>query len=1152
MIYKFLNPEFLDKDYSDLKNLTSSGRKINVLSMAESARPHAAASLGRFVLYAAKDRLQALAVKERLDCFLGQGKAAVLPCKDDFLIYKQGGSADFKNQRVSVFRELLNRRLSALVVSPEAFMQYLPSPEVFLDSCVSLKEGEDREIYSLIDALTFSGYFRAERISAAGEFALRGDVLDIWPVADDPVRINFFGDHIESIRIIDPEAMIGIREVKEITVCPASEILIPKSRLSLTAAAVESQEIPKGADRQRLKSVAAGAVSRILGGVLSGFDWIIPFARESFSDIFEWLPKDTAIVYDEPKIITERLKGDYKEFYERVAHLTGSGEIYPIHVSSAVPEATCFAGASVFSSVAFLNISSYNPIFMPDASLSMPSVRIPSYTADRTLLFTDLKGFLRSGKRAVLCCREKETAKAVYGELKEKFQRIELKDEAPPAFEGIIVAPLKIKEGFNLEKAGLAVIGSDELFGKEKRVLRSEKRKTGYIPAVSDYVVHDVHGIGRFAGIEKVKTGELIRDYGKVEYRDGQLLFVPVENLDKLSKYTGGSEPRLSKMGGAEFAKVKESVKKSVKHLAFSLLELYNRREKVSGYVYPEDSELQRLFEDGFEFDETDDQLSAIADIKKDLEEGRIMDRLLCGDAGYGKTEVALRAVFKVVASGKQAAILTPTTILARQHYNTVLARAKDFGLKVGMLSRFESKEEISNNLRALREGVLNIIVATHRLLSKDVSFYDLGLLVLDEEQRFGVEHKEKLKTIKNNVNVLTMTATPIPRTLHMALSGIRDISILETPPKNRIPVETYVTEYSEGLVRDAILREKSRGGQTFILYNRVETLDSFAYKISKMFGPEDDLRFIVAHGRMAGGQLDEKITAFYGGEADVLICTTIIENGIDLPNANTIIICEADKFGLSTLYQLRGRVGRSGQVAHAYFTYSPDKILNENAVKRLNAIMDYTDFGSGYKIAMRDLEIRGAGNVLGAEQHGHMEKVGYELYSRLLREAVSEALGEKPEQGSDTDAEVKIDADIDTYIEDAYVSGAEKIEVYGRIAAIDSEEKKEKYLAELTELYGKPKEGLINLMDIAYLKNMASKLGALKIMINSRGLGIVFNDTFFKREKLIKAIAKEKNMVLTGGESSPTLLFNVKNKTPREKLNILLRFISILSKSGS
>ncbi|MDR1940371.1 MAG: transcription-repair coupling factor [Clostridiales bacterium] len=1147
----FLNVASLDRAYCDLIDIVGRGQKVNVLSAADSARPHAAAVVRRFVLYIARDAANAQAAAERLSCFF-DGKVAALAAKDDYLIFKRGESAATASERLAVLRDLSRGKLSALVVSPESLMQYLPAPALFARRGIELREGQEKDLYKLTAELVASGYFAADKISAPGEFARRGDIVDIYPAAagDSPLRVNFFGDTVESLRVIDPESMMGIRRLGEAYISPACDIIIDEGQIGVIAERIERQEPPKGADGARIKNISESALSRLYNGSYGGFEWIIPFVRENFSTVFEWLPPDAVIVYDEPNVIHERLKSLYAEFYTRVAGLTRSGEVYPVHKDSAINERDC-GKCSDYPAVAFLRLSSLNPFFIPDAVLHMPSVKAAPYYGDFGSLISDLKAFSKSRKRTVLCCGNKADAKRLYDGLADKLAGIKLADCVPQDFEGIYIAPIDIKDGFLIEKSRLAVIGINDLFRKQKKVLSAVKKKTGYIPAVGDFVVHEAHGIGRFLGIEKVKTGGVSRDYGRIAYRGDDTLFVPVENLDRLSKYTGGDNPHLSKMGGAEFAKVKESVKKSIKQLAFSLLELYDKREKAAGFVYSKDTEWQKEFEDSFEFDETDDQLEAVDAIKRDLESGKVMDRLLCGDVGYGKTEVALRAIFKVVMDGKQAAILAPTTILARQHYNTILARTREFKLNVGILSRFETREEIAAVIDGLKSGAINVVSATHRLLSKDVEFQDLGLLVLDEEQRFGVEHKEKIKTIKNNVNVLTLSATPIPRTLHMSLSGIRDISLLETPPKNRIPVETYVTEYSDGLITDAVLREKARGGQTFILYNRVEDIDGFASAVSRLFEGGDDIKIIVAHGRMNGNVLDEKMTAFYNGEADILICTTIIENGLDLPNANTIIICDADRLGLATLYQLRGRVGRSGLTARAYFTYAPNRVMNENAMKRLNAIMDYTDFGSGYKLARRDLEIRGAGNVLGAEQHGHMEKVGYEMYSRMLKEAIGEIRGgEEAKAGAEAarirETEIRFDADIDMYIDEKYMSAEQRVEAYSQIARIDGEAAKEQYIKTLTEAYGSPPLALLNLIDIAVVKNAAAKIDAVRIMINSQGLGIVFNNAFTRRAKLISVISKSKNMLLTGNEKTPTLVFNVKNMNSKQKMEVLKKFLAL------
>ena len=575
------------------------------------------------------------------------------------------------------------------------------------------------------------------------------------------------------------------------------------------------------------------------------------------------------------------------------------------------------------------------------------------------------------------------------------------------------------------------------------------------------------------------------------------------------------------------------------------MLKLYQEREKQKGYKYSPDTPWQREFEENFEYDLTDDQDRAVREIKDDMEKGRVMDRLVCGDVGYGKTEVSFRAAFKTVMDNKQVAILAPTTILAKQHFNTLNARLQGFGIKTVLLSRLQSDKEIDRSLKEIEDGVVSIVVGTHRILSKDVAFHDLGLLILDEEQRFGVEHKEKLKTVKKDVNVLTLTATPIPRTLNLALSGVRDISLLETPPKNRLPVQNYVVEYSDGLLKDAVMREVSRGGQVFILYNYVETIEAFAEKVRKLV--DGKARVMVAHGQMGAGELDRRMTSFYQREADVLIATTIIENGIDLPDANTLFVIDADRFGLSTLYQLRGRVGRSGALAHAYFTTRLNKVLTDDAVKRLTALTEYSDFGSGFKISLRDLEIRGAGTFLGAEQHGHIEKVGYELYSKILKETVEEIKN----GGVKKENNVLIKIDVDAYVPEDYVGDGDKIRVYKRISEVTSVKERDELIAALSDVYGPVSAPLKNLIDIALLKSLAGEYDVEKIVATKKGAAFVFrNANVFKEQNLLSAVAKLTEDVVLTATVPPQLLFNTKGHSVEQVVEKMINFLLITQKS--
>lgn len=619
---------------------------------------------------------------------------------------------------------------------------------------------------------------------------------------------------------------------------------------------------------------------------------------------------------------------------------------------------------------------------------------------------------------------------------------------------------------------------------------------------------------------------------------------MPIDQMDMLTKFSGGETPKLNKLGD-EFKKTKEKAKASIRKLAFDLLKLYQEREKQKGYKYSPDTPWQREFEENFEYDLTDDQDRAVREIKDDMEKGRVMDRLVCGDVGYGKTEVSFRAAFKTVMDNKQVAILAPTTILAKQHFNTLNARLQGFGIKTVLLSRLQSDKEIDRSLKEIEDGVVSIVVGTHRILSKDVAFHDLGLLILDEEQRFGVEHKEKLKTVKKDVNVLTLTATPIPRTLNLALSGVRDISLLETPPKNRLPVQNYVVEYSDGLLKDAVMREVSRGGQVFILYNYVETIEAFAEKVRKLV--DGKARVMVAHGQMGAGELDRRMTSFYQREADVLIATTIIENGIDLPDANTLFVIDADRFGLSTLYQLRGRVGRSGALAHAYFTTRLNKVLTDDAVKRLTALTEYSDFGSGFKISLRDLEIRGAGTFLGAEQHGHIEKVGYELYSKILKETVEEIKN----GGVKKENNVLIKIDVDAYVPEDYVGDGDKIRVYKRISEVTSVKERDELIAALSDVYGPVSAPLKNLIDIALLKSLAGEYDVEKIVATKKGAAFVFRDAnVFKEQNLLSAVAKLTEDVVLTATVPPQLLFNTKGMTVEQVVEKMINFLLITQKS--
>ena len=779
------------------------------------------------------------------------------------------------------------------------------------------------------------------------------------------------------------------------------------------------------------------------------------------------------IVYEDAKQVSDNAAMTLREHYSRFKTLLSQGA--PV-VDGQLTDDLRYDGVKL----AFQNISNANRLFNPQAVFSIDTFTPLSYRKRYDMLACDIKSWTREGYTVVICCGDDK--------LKSSAQEFLYNEGA--LSQNVTLLTDKLPKGFVFHDIKLVVVGTYDMVSKKAVAKKLSRRKKDVftMPVPGEYVVHNVHGIGVMEAVEPMLMGGVTRDYVIIRYRDGDKLYVPVENIDCLSKYVaGGAEPKLNKIGGVDFAKVKERVRASVKEMAFSLLELYAQRSESKGHKYSLDNTMLSEFEAAFAYQPTVDQTTAVAECLNDLTNGRIMDRLLCGDVGYGKTEVALRVAYKVIAEGKQVAFISPTTILAKQHYKTALSRMEQFGVNICSFTRLDDAKSIKVGLQGLAQGKIDMAIGTHRLLSSDIKFKDLGLLILDEEQRFGVADKEKLKLLTRNVNVLTLSATPIPRTLHMSMTGIRDMSVLDTPPADRIPVQTYVSEYSESLVYDAVMRELGRGGQVFIVYNRVESISSFASKIKTLLG---DVRISVAHGQMKEDVLEKTIDEFVSGQSDVLIASTIIENGIDMPRANTMIVVDADRLGLSQLYQLRGRIGRSNRLAYVFFTYA-DKILTETAYKRLEAITEFTEFGSGFKIAMRDLEIRGAGNILGKAQHGHMEKVGYDMYCKILKEAVDELKGKEIASAS----EVKVSIDFEAFIPSGYISSEQrKIDAYAKISAVCSISEAKQMQAELKDVFGQVPRSVTNLISTALVKNLAAGVGANKVVFKKLDAGVYFD----------------------------------------------------------
>jgi transcription-repair coupling factor (superfamily II helicase) len=915
------------------------------------------------------------------------------------------------------------------------------------------------------------------QVTDTGEFSVRGDILDVFPAnTETAIRIEFFGDEIEKIRVFDIDTQVSGEEIDSVGIAPFAEIFSFPNDIQSKVKNAFSKKLDTDA-KNRADDIVSEILSSVEGGEVAYYqNWLLPFCKHT--DICSFLGLDR-IVIDDSKACYEKLETLYKEHLTRYESMLTRGETSTVHDRAFYAVDKCIDKKNV-SFMSFASILSANRFFMPEAVYKIDCKPLPAYYHDFRMLSNDLEAWIKKDYTIRFC---------VSGNVRTITQDF-LRDRYIPTGKNVHVLDLPYEHGCVIDSEKLVYICNFDLSARAKRKKLSGKKKDVFTaPEVGEYVVHETHGIGKCEGITKMNVMGANRDYLVISYADDAKLYVPMENMDSLSRYiASGASPKLSKIGGADFKKLKERVKQSVKKLAVDLMDLYSERLNAKGYAYNDDDSLLHDFEDRFPFDETEDQLFAVEECMKDLKSGKIMDRLLCGDVGYGKTEVALRVAFKVICEGKQVAILAPTTILAKQHFETVKRRMEEFGVNAVRVTRFDSNKDVALSISKLEKGEADIAVGTHKMLSKNVKFKDLGLLILDEEQRFGVSDKEKLKDVKRNVNVLTLSATPIPRTLHMSMVGIRDISILDTPPSIRIPVQTFVTSYNDTLLSDAVMREVGRGGQVFVVYNKVASIDTFTAHLMEMM---PTVRFCVAHGQMPEKTLEDRIDAFVEGKYDVLVSSTIIENGIDMPKANTLFVVDADKMGLSQLYQLKGRVGRSDRMAYAYFTYDERKQMGESAYKRLEALASYTDFGSGFKIAMKDMEIRGAGNIMGAEQHGHMEKVGYDTYCTLLKEAIAEIEGVQINKKR----EVRMNVDYDTYVPESLVSeGDWRLRLYSKIAQVDDVKSREKLLAEIKDVYGDVPDPVKNLIDVAFVKNLASMIRASSVTLKKSERKIYFD----------------------------------------------------------
>ena len=1093
------------------------------------------ASLAEYkTLYIAADAVLAYKAFSSISALSGK-KCVLLPSKDEVVLYKDALSKDALYRRLTAIADILSGA-EIIVCNIEAIMQLFPSEL----PCLKFTVGSEYDYQSLPQRLVNIGYTRMYAADSKGTFAVRGDILDIHPInCENPLRIDFFGDTVEKIRPYDAISGERLGELDETVIVGATDAVFTADDVETIKAVLNNsvKKCPDLSSYNRACAIADDINLKLADGIpFAGASFVMPLLKRVCT-IFDLIDENTQIVFDECKLINDSLNGVYKEHTERVRELEKGGEAFDFSVNQLLSPQTLVEKLKGFRTLAVQTFVSSTQFFQPLKTYNLKSTPSPSYLNAIPQLIVDLKHWLSNGYRILIFTGNIQRTEKLSEILSDEYLPLYPVPDRLEALRGIAVTSEEMPRGFIIHENKLVIVGNNDIY--TKTVTKRIRKKRGDMftaPEIGDYAVHEKHGVGRITGTKKIETTDGIKEYIAIEYKGADILYVPVEQMDVLSKYIGDGNPTLSKIGGADFDRVVERVKKSIRALAFDLKKLYVERGEKKGFRFPEHEVMLHEFEDAFGYEETDDQLASIEEIKSDMYSDKVMDRLLVGDVGFGKTEVALRAIYICILGGKQAALMCPGTVLSEQHFNTAIERFSKFGVRVEKLNRFKTPKQQAETLKRLANGDIDLIIGTHRLLSEDVKFYDLGLLVLDEEQRFGVEHKEKIKNIKNDVDCLTMTATPIPRTLHMSLAGIRDISTINTPPQKRLPVQTYVIEESETLIRDACIKELSRDGQVFILYNRVETISSFAGRIAEIV-PEGKVCY--AHGRMDRDTLEHSVFSFYRGDKNILVTTTIIENGIDLPNANTIIIIDADRLGISQLYQLRGRVGRGSRLANAYFMFKPQKVLTSDAAERLKAIMQFTELGSGFKLAMRDLEIRGAGNVLGAEQHGHMDRVGYELYSKLLKE---ELTGE-----SQFAAELDIKAT--AYIPEAYIeSSAGRMDCYKQIAEIRTVEDYKRVCLSIEDNYGPMPDEVLNLMIIAVLKAMATNFNVKRIEVDSNaGVLELPSINALKNAGLKAALDKYSDRTSLSMAQAPLIKFRPR-KNPAKTMLDMTKFLKFAS----
>ena len=1116
------------------------------------------------IIFITHNEIAARKIYEDVQSIMPEGALLLTP--GDLVFHRLfARSGETRLARLRVIERLAEGGPLVLCASVESVMSPLSPPAVFEATFpqafdkpsgkARLKVGLVYEPQKLAEDLVKAGFERAAIVDTKGQFSVRGGIIDIFsPAQELPARVEFFDDEIDSIRFFDTETQRSIETADELILYPARELLLSvdqiksigenlKEDLEIQTEKLGKKKNPSALLRENLEE----DIEKLSQGLLvDGIERYINYYEGEVAHIFDF-SKDAMIVIDESDRVKERCNAMGMELKENMKSLIENSKILPGQVVRGYDFE--WLRMQIESKKLLLMSALLKGIqeFKPNDLLGFTCRSMQPYHGRIGLVVEEISAWKGRDYRVVVLSGGEDRGKRLAEALKENNIPAVYMDqfEIVPTIGQVLVIPGTLNGGFEFPTIKYAVISDREVYAP---ISKKKTRKGGIIRAFTDlktgdYVVHDAHGVGQYLGIEKIKIGNVTKDYLLIKYKGTDKIYIPTDQMDLIQRFIGSDkiEPKLNKIGGIEWHKTTAKAKGAVEIMARELMELYAIRQQMKGFEFPEDIVWQKEFEDAFPYEETGDQLKCVEEIKEDMESGRVMDRLLCGDVGFGKTEVALRAIFKCVMAGKQAAILVPTTILAQQHFNTCLKRFSSYPVNIGQLSRFRSSKEIKDTMEGLRKGSIDLVIGTHRLLSADIKFKDLGLLVVDEEQRFGVLHKEKIKSMRKDVDVITLSATPIPRTLHMSMIGVRDISIIQEPPEERYPVQTYVMDFDKEIVREAIIREISRGGQVYFLHNRVSNISQTTSKLAALV-PE--AKFAFAHGQMNEHQLEKTMMAFYNGDFDVLVCTTIIETGLDIPNVNTIVVSDADRMGLSQLYQLRGRVGRSNRVAYAYLTYQRDKVISETAEKRLVAIKEFTELGSGFKIAMRDLELRGTGNLLGTSQSGHMEAIGYELYIKMLDETVKTLKGEHNVMDTDTQVEISVEAHIpDNYIYES----AQKIDVYRKISFLETKEEISELTDELIDRFGDVPAAVMNLFAVSYIRNNCRHVGVTNISQKNNVIKVKFKPGAVTPEQAVNLAAEYRGRFLFSAGEIPYFTVKITTDEAIRPLPIMMALVEKL-----